>query len=71
MSETHVRWRHPTRAPYVSSLLVYDGLVYMATEGGIQVVARNRLDARTLASLAIVDGCFLIRTDDRLYCVGD
>ncbi len=119
VSATHVRWRHPTRAPYVSSLLVYDGLVYMATENGIvtatdaetgdvvwrerlggvfaaspvaaggyiyltseagetivlsagrepHVVARNRLDERTLASPSIVGTRMLIRTDQRLFCI--
>ena len=38
VSETHIRWRHPTRAPYVSSLLLYEGLLYMATENGILTV---------------------------------
>lgn len=35
VSETHVSWRVPTGAPYVSSLLYYEGLLYMATEKGI------------------------------------
>ena len=119
VSATHLHWRHPTRAPYVSSLLIYDGLVYMATENGIvtatdaetgdvvwrerlggvfaaspvaaggliyltseagetvvlsagrqfRVVARNRLDERTLASPAIVGTRMLIRTDQRLFCI--
>jgi outer membrane protein assembly factor BamB len=30
-----VSWRIPTGAPYVSSLVLYDGLLYMATEKGI------------------------------------
>ena len=38
VSDTHIRWRHPTRAPYVSSLLLYDGLLYMATENGVLTV---------------------------------
>lgn len=35
INESHVTWRVPTRAPYISSLLYYEGLVFMATEGGI------------------------------------
>ena len=35
VTETHVDWRIPTGAPYVSSLLYYDGLLYMANGGGI------------------------------------
>ncbi|MEE8130269.1 MAG: PQQ-binding-like beta-propeller repeat protein [Vicinamibacterales bacterium] len=38
VSDTHIRWRHPTRAPYVSSLLLHDGLLYMATEHGVLTV---------------------------------
>ena len=30
-----LKWRVPTGAPYVSSLLVYRGIIYMATERGI------------------------------------
>jgi outer membrane protein assembly factor BamB len=43
VSETHVAWRIPTGAPYVSSLLYYGKLIYMATENGIVICA----DART------------------------
>src|SRR5262245_6657958 len=35
VSKTHVRWSVPTGAPYVSSLLYYDGLVYMASDVGV------------------------------------
>ena len=35
VSNSHVVWKTPTGAPYVSSLLYYDGLIYMATEMGI------------------------------------
>jgi len=35
VSQTHVRWKAPTGAPYVSSLLWYRGLIYMANETGI------------------------------------
>ena len=38
VSDTHIHWRHPTRAPYVSSLLWHDGLLYMATEHGVLTV---------------------------------
>lgn len=32
---TEVLWRHETGAPYVSSPLLYEGLIYLASEGGI------------------------------------
>ena len=35
VSATHVQWEVKTGAPYVSSLLYYQGLIYMATENGI------------------------------------
>ncbi len=35
VTDSHVRWRVPTGAPYVSSLVHYDGLIYTASEGGI------------------------------------
>ena len=35
ISDTHVDWRVPTGAPYVSSILYYDGLIYMANGSGI------------------------------------
>lgn len=35
VNESHIIWRVRTGAPYVSSLLYYQGLLYMATENGI------------------------------------
>ena len=35
VSETHLKWRVATGAPYISSLLYYQGLIYMASETGI------------------------------------
>lgn len=35
VSNSHVVWKTPTGAPYVSSLVYYEGLLYMATEMGI------------------------------------
>lgn len=35
VSKSHVVWQTPTGAPYVSSLVYYDGLLYMASEMGI------------------------------------
>jgi outer membrane protein assembly factor BamB len=35
VSQSHVVWKTPTGAPYVSSLVYYDGLIYMASELGI------------------------------------
>jgi outer membrane protein assembly factor BamB len=120
VSKSHIVWRTDTGAPYVSSLVYYDGLLYMAGDVGVlsaidaktgqrvwqertggvftaspvaadgkiyllsedgqtivlaagktpRVIARNRLDARQLASPAISGGRIFIRTDDGVIAVG-
>jgi outer membrane protein assembly factor BamB len=119
-SSPHVLWHVPTGAPYVSSLLYYDGLVYMAndvgvltavdaadgrrvwqervdgvfsaspiagaghvyfpSEGGVtfvvkagpkpEIVARNDLGVRIIASPAAAGGRLFVRTDDHLFSIG-
>lgn len=65
VSETHVEWQVPTGAPYVSSLLHYQGLLYMASERGIatavdprtgEKVWRKRLGGVFTASPVAGDG---------------
>ena len=120
VSHTHVVWRAGTGAPYVSSLLHYDGAVYMANDVGVltavdastgerfwqervdgvfsaspvaggghvyflgengetvvvksgrppQVVAKNPLGERAVASPAISDGQIFIRTDRQVIAIG-
>jgi outer membrane protein assembly factor BamB len=120
VSASHVLWHVPTGAPYVSSIVQYQGLIYMATDNGIlsiadakngnriwqgrvegvfsaspvagdgkvyllsesgetivlragpgaEVIARNNIGERSLASMAISDGRIFIRTDDHLWCIG-
>ncbi len=120
VAASHVAWRVPSGAPYVSSLVQYDGLIYMVGDVGVltvvdartgerlhqervggvfsaspvaadgkvyfvsedgetivvaagrtpRVLARNRLDARQLASPAIASGRVFIRADDALYAIG-
>lgn len=43
VTKTHVVWRTGSGAPYVASLLHYDGLIYMANDGGIAAA----VDAKT------------------------
>jgi outer membrane protein assembly factor BamB len=119
VSESHVKWHVPTRAPYISSLIHYQGLVYMATELGIatvvdpengealwrerlggsfaaspvagdgkvyflneageavvlkagrvpEILARNRMGERTLASPAISNGTIFLRSDESLIAI--
>jgi outer membrane protein assembly factor BamB len=120
VDESHVLWEVKTGAPYVGSMLYYQGMLYMATERGIataidpqtgatiwrerlggcflsspvgaagrvylfnedgegivlaaarqfQVLARNRLEERVVASPAVAGGCLLVRTDEHLYSIG-
>jgi outer membrane protein assembly factor BamB len=119
VSETHVLWRIGSGAPYISSLVYYEGLVYMANGLGIvtavdavsgkrvwqeriggiysaspvaangrvyllnesgetvviragrkfDILARNALDERAVASPAISNGQLFIRTDTHLVCI--
>jgi outer membrane protein assembly factor BamB len=43
ISRTHIQWLVPTGAPYISSLLYYQGLIYMANDAGIATC----VDAKT------------------------
>ena len=73
VSETHMLWRHPTRAPYISSLLVLEGLVYMATENGIltvtdtssgDIVWQERLGNMFAASPVSANGHIYLLSED-------
>ena len=120
VNATHTVWRVATGAPYVSSLLYYDGIVYMANDVGVltaidaatgervwqervdgvfssspvggaghvyfisengdtvvvkagrqpQIVARNGVSERAVASPAIARGQIFIRTDQHVFAVG-
>jgi outer membrane protein assembly factor BamB len=120
ISKSHVIWHVPTGAPYISSLVHYQGHLYMIGDVGVvtcvdartgervwrqrvdgvftaspvagdgkiyfvsesgetivlkagrepEVLARNTIDGRILASPAISGGRLFIRTDDTLIAVG-
>jgi outer membrane protein assembly factor BamB len=120
VTSTHIIWSVATGAPYVSSLLHYEGIIYMANDVGVltavdaatgervwqertegvfsaspvgggghvyflsengdtvvvkagrapQVVARNAVGERALASPAISNGRVYLRTDDHLIAIG-
>jgi outer membrane protein assembly factor BamB len=120
VTASHVAWKVASGAPYVSSLVYYDDLIYMVGDVGVltvvdartgerihqervggvysaspvagdrkvylvsedgetivvaagrtpRILARNRLDARQLASPAIAGGRLFIRSDAGLYSVG-
>lgn len=120
ITNSHVVWRVPSGAPYISSLVHYNGLIYMVGDVGVltvsdvktgervyqeriggvysaspvaadgkvyllsedgetivlsagrtpTILARNKLDARQLASPAISGRRLFIRSDDTLYAIG-
>ncbi len=65
---------------YSASPLLADGRIYIPSEEGVVSViapgrefrrlATNRLDGAILASMAVADGAFFIRTDSHLYRIG-
>ena len=72
-----MHWRERLRGNFSASPVFADGRIYFLSEEGITTViepgteyvelARNELDGRTLASLAVSDGAFFLRTDSHLY----
>ncbi len=120
VSETHLRWHVATGAPYVSSVVYLDGLVFMVNDSGVafaadgrtgetvwkeriggiysaspvagdgkvyftneggevivmraareaEILARNPLEERVLASPAISNGRLYLRTDEHLFSIG-
>jgi len=120
VTASHVLWTVPTGAPYVSSLLYYEDIIYMANDVGVltavkaatgervwqqrvdgvfsaspvggaghvyfvsengdtivvkagsapEIVARNPIGERALASPAISNGRVFLRTDEHLLAIG-
>lgn len=77
VSDTHVEWRNATGGPYISSLVEYEGLLYMANGAGIvtcmeastgQRVWQERLGGVYTASPVAADGriYFASETGDML-----
>ncbi len=71
------RWRERIPGKYSASPVVGDGRVYFVSQEGRTTVvadsaefherAKNDLDGMQMASLAAVDGDFILRTDKNLY----
>jgi outer membrane protein assembly factor BamB len=70
-------WRQRLAGDFSASPVCAAGRVYLLNEGGVTTVvaaspsfkrlATNRLDGRTLASIAVSDGAIYLRTDTHLY----
>ncbi len=71
------RWRERLGGNYSASPVFADGRIYFQSEEGVTTViapgtdyrelATNQLDGTTLASMAVADGAFFIRTHDHVY----
>ncbi|MCS7470599.1 PQQ-binding-like beta-propeller repeat protein [Stieleria sp. ICT_E10.1] len=76
-----VVWQERLDGNYSASPLLADGRIYLTSEEGITTVlepgpqykeiTRNTLDGKSMASIAVSQGNFFIRTGDRLYCIGN
>lgn len=72
-----VHWQQRLGGNHSASPVFAGGRIYFQNEEGVtnviapgtefRVLARNRLDGRTLASMAVADGALFIRTNTHLY----
>jgi outer membrane protein assembly factor BamB len=72
-----IHWQQRLGGNFSASPLYADGRIYLLDERGTCTViqpgrqfrqlARNQVDGRTLASLAVADGALFLRTDTHLY----
>ena len=74
-----IHWQHRLGGSHSASPVFAGGRIYFQNEEGVTTViepglefeqlARNELDGSTLASIAVSDGAFLVRTGTHLYRV--
>ena len=75
-----VHWSERIPGNYSASPIFADGKIWLQNETGIGTVlkpgktfeklAENNLGEKTLASYAVTDGAFFIRTEKNLYRIG-
>jgi outer membrane protein assembly factor BamB len=75
-----LRYQERLKGKFTSSPVAGDGKVYLTNEEGttsvvragatFKLLARNALKEYTLASAALADGQFFLRTEKHLYCIG-
>ena len=75
-----VHWAERVPGNYSASPIFADGKIWLQNETGIGTVlkpgkifeklAENNLGEKTLASYAVTDGAFFIRTEKHLYRIG-
>jgi outer membrane protein assembly factor BamB len=74
-------WRQRLGGIFFASPVAGDGKIYMVSETGetfvlragrnAEILAKNELDERMLASPAISNGHLFLRSDGTLFCIGD
>ena len=79
-SSGNIVWVKRLEGTYWASPVLADGRIYILSEEGVTLVlrpgpkydeiARNSLDEKCLASMAVSQGRFYIRTAERVYCIG-
>ena len=79
-STGQVVWVHRLTGVHSASPVLADGKIYILSEDGVTLVlrpgprydeiARNKIDDRCLASMAVSQGHFYIRSSKRLYSIG-
>jgi outer membrane protein assembly factor BamB len=72
-------WQERLGGNFSASPLLAEGRIYLQSEEGVgtvlkpgkvfQKLAVNPLGERSLASYAVADHCFFIRTAQNLYCI--
>ena len=76
-----IHWQERLGGPHAASPVFAGGRIYFQNETGVttvlapgrefNVLARNRLDGSTLASMAVSDGALFFRTDTHLYRIDE
>ena len=75
-----IRWQQRLNGNFSASPVFADGRIYFQSEEGVTTViapgaefrllATNTLDGATLASMAVADGAFFIRSNRHVYRIG-
>jgi outer membrane protein assembly factor BamB len=74
-------WQERVGGNFSASPVVADGRIYFLNEASettviapgaeFKVLAKNKLEGRTQASMAVSDGRLFIRTDKQIYCISN
>jgi outer membrane protein assembly factor BamB len=79
-SSGKIVWLERLQGVHSASPVLADGKIYVLSEDGVTLVlrpgakydeiARNKIDENCLASMAVSQGQFFIRSSSNLYCIG-